>query len=122
MRICVPTEDDRGLAASVFGHFGSAPFFTIHDTDTGTTEVIDNSDRDHVHGQCSPTEALGDAKVDVLLVGGLGRRALDRLCATGVRVHIAPAGTVGDAVAALQSGSLLEMSPYDACAGHGHAH
>ena len=28
MKICVPTENDRGMEAIAASHFGSAPFFT----------------------------------------------------------------------------------------------
>ena len=32
MKICIPTETNSGKEAMVYGHFGSAPFFTIFDT------------------------------------------------------------------------------------------
>jgi predicted Fe-Mo cluster-binding NifX family protein len=33
MKICIPTENKEGLSAKVHGHFGSAQYFTIYDTD-----------------------------------------------------------------------------------------
>ena len=38
MRICIPTETDMGQEAKVYGHFGSAPYFTIYDTEEMTLE------------------------------------------------------------------------------------
>ena len=43
MRICIPTETKDGKTAKVYGHFGSAPYFTVYDTDKDTVEVIDNA-------------------------------------------------------------------------------
>ena len=31
MKICIPTETGDGTSAQVYGHFGSAPYFTICD-------------------------------------------------------------------------------------------
>ena len=58
MKICVPTATDAGLEAPVFGHFGSAPFFTVVDTDDGKVEVIPNTNSHHAHGTCSPTSLI----------------------------------------------------------------
>jgi hypothetical protein len=33
MKICIPTETNEGKSAAVYGHFGSAPYFTIIDTE-----------------------------------------------------------------------------------------
>ena len=52
MKICIPTEDNRGLEGMVCGHFGSAPFFTLVDTDSGSCEIIGNSASEHGHGGC----------------------------------------------------------------------
>ena len=33
MRICIPTETNMSFEATVYGHFGSASYFTIYDRD-----------------------------------------------------------------------------------------
>ena len=43
MKLCIPTETNEGKNAKVYGHFGSAPYFTIVDTEKDTVEVIDNA-------------------------------------------------------------------------------
>jgi hypothetical protein len=39
MRLRMPTMDDEGLQATPSAHYGSAPFFTFADTDTGEVEA-----------------------------------------------------------------------------------
>jgi len=42
MKICIPTQDDLGLESQLFSHFGSAPFFTIVEVDSGDLQVMGN--------------------------------------------------------------------------------
>ena len=44
MRICIPTETDDGNDAQVNAHFGSAPVFTIYDTDSRKLHSVKNSE------------------------------------------------------------------------------
>ncbi|MCM8783155.1 MAG: hypothetical protein NC818_00015 [Candidatus Omnitrophica bacterium] len=62
MRICIPTETDKGLKAQVYSHFGSAPYFTIYDTEKETIETVTNTNTDHLHGNCQPMKILGTKK------------------------------------------------------------
>ena len=63
MRICIPTKTDNGTKAQVSEHFGSAPYFTIYDSDTKTIETLDNSNQHHEHGTCNPISILMEKKV-----------------------------------------------------------
>ena len=119
MRICIPAGDNRGLDGPVFGHFGSAPYFVVHDTGTGATEVIENGNQHHAHGGCQPLAAVDGAALDALVVGGIGRRAIARLNEAGTRVYRAVEGTVAANLAKLEGGELEEFSAETACAGHG---
>ena len=58
MQICFPVEIDKGLDSDVFGHFGSAPFFVVFDTENKSIHTINNQDLGHVHGMCNPLKAL----------------------------------------------------------------
>jgi predicted Fe-Mo cluster-binding NifX family protein len=40
MRLCIPTIDDAGLDAQLSAHFGSAPYYTIVDTESEAFEVV----------------------------------------------------------------------------------
>ena len=120
MRICIPASDERGLESTTFGHFGSAPYFVIHDTETGDAESIENENQRHGHGACQPLSALADKTLDALIVGGIGRRAVARLNEAGTAVYRAVPGTVAENVAKLMAEDLEEFTAETACAGHGH--
>jgi predicted Fe-Mo cluster-binding NifX family protein len=118
MRICIPTETKDGLSAKVFGHFGSAPFFTIYDTANKVIEVIENNNEHHSHGMCQPMSALNGKAVNAVLTGGAGARAVQKLNEGGIKVYRAIPGTVADIAAQFAQGGLEEISVNNACAQH----
>ncbi|MBP7161979.1 MAG: NifB/NifX family molybdenum-iron cluster-binding protein [Candidatus Omnitrophica bacterium] len=119
MKICIPTETNQGKKAQVYGHFGSAPFFTIYDTANDMLEVIDNANEHHSHGMCQPMAALSGKGVNAVVTGGAGSRAVQKLNEGGIKVYRAVAGTVADIVAQVASGKLEEISVENACSQHG---
>jgi predicted Fe-Mo cluster-binding NifX family protein len=119
MNLCIPITEDRGLQSPLSSHFGSAPFFLIVDTASGKLRTIPNHNSHHGHGMCQPLSFLAGEKVDGMVVGGIGMRALDRLQALGIQAFLAECTTVGDAVAACQAGTLKPMTADRACAHHG---
>ncbi len=118
MKICIPTETNKGKEAVVYGHFGSAPFFTIYDTDDATVEVIVNANEHHAHGMCQPMAALSGKGVNAVVTGGAGAGAIQKLNQGGIKVYRAIAGTVADVAAQFISGKLEEISVQNACAHH----
>jgi len=119
MKLCIPVEADRGMQSPVFGHFGSAPVFAVHDTETGDTTFTENENEHHAHGGCQPLAALDDRAVDAIVVGGIGARAVMRLNAQGIKVYRAVPGTLADAVDAWKAGRLAEIAVDEACSHHG---
>ncbi|MGC8495461.1 MAG: NifB/NifX family molybdenum-iron cluster-binding protein [Syntrophobacteraceae bacterium] len=118
MKVCFPVELLKGLESQVFGHFGSAPGFVIVDTDTNSVEEINNGDAHHEHGMCQPMKALGGRRVDAIVVGGIGRGALMKLRAEGVKVYRAAMGTVEENTGLIRKEVLPEFDPAFVCAGH----
>ena len=118
MRVCVPVEDSSGLKSKPCAHFGSAPYFLIHDTETGSSEVIDNGGRDHLHGMCQPLSMLEGHSVSVVACTGMGPRALDRLRADGIKVYRSAGATAEEVVSACKEGALEEITPETACRDH----
>jgi predicted Fe-Mo cluster-binding NifX family protein len=118
MKICIPTMTELGKAALVSGHFGSAPYFTVYDTKAETVEVIGNSDQHHAHGMCHPMSLLADKDIDMVVCGGMGARAIQKLNEGGIRVFRAVPGTVGELLVQHRQGRLEEMTPADACRHH----
>jgi predicted Fe-Mo cluster-binding NifX family protein len=122
MKICVPTQTNIGKAAEVFEHFGSAPFFTIYDTENGAVEVIDNANQHHAHGMCQPLSAFADKPIDVVVTGGMGARAVQKLNEGGIKVFRAIPGTVQEIADQVLLDGLEEITPNNACAHQGGCH
>jgi predicted Fe-Mo cluster-binding NifX family protein len=124
MRVCIPVTENRFLGSEVSGHFGKAPAYLV--VDSGSGELAGMIERDgRGPGECAPVEAMLARGVDAVACRGLGRGALGRLTACGIRVLHAPQATVQEVLDALQDGGLAELDPGQACAGehgHGHAH
>ena len=119
MKICVPTGKDEGLDSEVYGHFGSAPYFAIYDTQSKEMEVVNNGNLHHDHGQCSPIAALSGRSVDILATGGIGAGAIERLRMMGVKVcRVGSGNTVQDIVRLHEQGALKEVGGDDVCNHH----
>ncbi|MGO9373324.1 MAG: NifB/NifX family molybdenum-iron cluster-binding protein [Syntrophobacteraceae bacterium] len=118
MRICFPVETLQGLDSKVYEHFGSAPGFVIVDTDINTVEEINNGDMHHAHGMCQPIKALGGREVDAIAVGGIGKGALMKLHAQGIRVFHATVDSVGQNIRLILEKTLPEFDARLTCAGH----
>ena len=119
MRICIPTETNEGRSAVVYGHFGSAPYFTIVDTEKDSVEIIDNANQHHVHSMCQPMNALMGKKIDVVVTGGMGARAVQKLNEGGIKAYQVIPGTVSDIISQFTKGELEEITLQNACAQHG---
>jgi predicted Fe-Mo cluster-binding NifX family protein len=122
MKLCIPTEDSGGLDARVYEHFGSAPFFTVVDTDTENIELLNNRDLSHQHGHCNPVSSIESRGIDAVVCGGLGKRALARMEQSGFEVYLSHAGTVRDVVAEQRGGTLRKATMDEACGGQAHGH
>ena len=119
MKICIPTEDNQGLDSRLCGHFGSAPFFALADTDSGEVEIKPNPGREHSHGKCQPVERIDPNRTDAVVCQGMGKRAVSSLQRAGVEVLITSADTIRDAISQAGQGGLRPLSVEEACGGHG---
>lgn len=118
MRICIPTQGDEGRAAKVYGHFGSAPYFTIYDSEKDVFEVINNHNQHHLHGTCHPLGMLEAKKIDAVVCAGMGARAVQSLNEGGIRAFKIAAGVVEEAIRKYKEGLLEEISFENACTQH----
>lgn len=123
MKLCIPTLDEGRLKGRLSSHFGSAPFFTMIDSQTGNVEVIENRHSSHEHGSCEPSEELVGHLVDAVICPGLGRRAFGRLTDAGIAVFVTDDEDVSAAVEAFRAGALARLTSEQAChGGRRHAH
>ena len=103
----------------MFGHFGSAPYFTVYDTEKEQVETIDNTNAQHAHGMCQPIAAIGPASVNVVICQGMGRRAVEKLNESGIKAYRQDGGTVAEVIKKFKTNELEEMTVENAC-GHHH--
>jgi predicted Fe-Mo cluster-binding NifX family protein len=120
MKLCIPIKENKGMQSDVYGHFGSANAFLIYDTNNGQNEIIDNSDRQHTHGQCHPLSSIEGKEVNAIIVGGIGARAISKLNSQNIRVFQAVNGSAELNIEMFKNSLLPEMKIEDACAHHNH--
>jgi len=118
MRICIPTGTADGKTAKVHAHFGSAPYFTIYDTDKGDVEVVNNDNQHHSHGMCQPMAALSGKNIDAVVCGGMGARAIQKLNEDGIKVYRAIPGSVEEIARQFSQRELEEITAENACQQH----
>jgi len=118
MKICIPIVENEGLKSEVNAHFGSAPYFLIYNAEENNFEVINNSDSHHVHGMCHPLKALVNKGIDVVVCGGMGARAVQKLNEGNIRVYEVSVGTVEEIVKRYKEGKLEEITVDNACVNH----
>jgi predicted Fe-Mo cluster-binding NifX family protein len=120
MKLCLPTVNEQGLTGRLSPHFGSAPFFTVVDTETNAVEVVSNGHAQHEHGTCMPTAALAARDVDAVACRGLGRHAFAALEASGIAVYWTEEWGVAGALEAFRAGRLARMVSEQVCHGGRH--
>ena len=89
VRIAVPSEGAGGLDGMRAGHFGHCDVFTLVDVENGAIkEVSILANKEHVQGGCMvPVNLLAEAKVQQLIVGGIGMRPLQGFNQVGIDVY-----------------------------------
>ena len=116
MKITIPTTDDRGLEASVSGHFGRSQFLTT--LDTSTEEIHSQAIRGHhFGGSVRPAVAAADAQPDVIICPNLGQKAVKYFHERGIDVFIGATGTVRDVVQTYLKGKLEHATVANSCRG-----
>ena len=117
MKICIPSMGDKGMDELVGEHFGRVPFYTVIDSETDEVNIMENKSG-HTGGTGYPAEILAEAGMNVMLCGGLGRRAIMMFEERGVMVYIGASGKVSDAYQLWKDGKLEAATDESACAQH----
>jgi predicted Fe-Mo cluster-binding NifX family protein len=128
MRIAIPTDNPGGMQALRSGHFGHCDIFTIIELDDQkqikTIELVPTPE--HVSGGCMvPVNILRDARVQAIVVGGMGARPLQGFNQVGIDVYWADRNTITDVATVVEhflAGNLPVMRADQVCGGDGHDH
>ncbi len=119
MKIAIPTMGESGMEEAICQHFGRAPTFTIVDLESNEVRVLPNVS-EHMGGKGLPTEIMFAEGVKVMIVGGLGPKAVSAFNQAGIDVFVGAAGTVRDAIDDWQAKMLTRANLDNACSEHRH--
>jgi len=113
MRIAISAEGDRGLESVVSPHFGRCPCYVLVDVEGGQAKelrVVDNPYyHHHVPGQVP--SFIQSQGVEVMLTGGMGRRAIALFEQYGIKAVTGAQGTVRRALESYLGGQLRGVQP-----------
>jgi predicted Fe-Mo cluster-binding NifX family protein len=113
MRIAISAETNNGLESTVSHHFGRCPYFVLVDIEQEEVKRVEVIDNPHFqqHQPGMVPGFINDQKADVMLSGGMGRRAIAFFEGYGIGASTGATGTVEAAVKAYLNGGLREAAP-----------
>jgi len=110
MKICFPVITNAGMESTIYGHFASAPFFLIIDTDTRQSCSLANCDSSNPYAGCNPFSALKGQHLDGIIVGGIGDDSVRVMNMCGFKIYQADTAAVAENLALFESNSLPEVA------------
>jgi len=117
MKLCIPTMGEKGLEELVGEHFGRVPTYTLVDSDTGKVQIIANTTT-HMGGAGYAPDLISGNGAEIMLCGGLGRKAIQMFEEKGIMVYVGASGTVADAISLWKAGKLQPATNETACQQH----
>ncbi len=122
MKIIVSSDNNRKLDSSVSHHFGRCPYFTIVDLVENEIINVESVENPYFNAH-SPGQVPAFIKgldAEVMLAGGMGRRAISIFENYGIQCSTGAAGTVRNAVNSYAAGSLSAALPCRESIEHAH--
>lgn len=101
MKICIPVED--GEVSQHFGHTAEFAIFFVEDGKVVSKEML----RSPGHEPGLIPRLMEENGVDVVITGGLGRRAQDMFDEMGIRVISGVSGSIEEAIRRFLDGTLV---------------
>lgn len=122
MRIVVSSDSSKNLDSSVSHHFGRCPYFTIVDIDDNKVINVKSVDNPYfsAHSPGQVPSFIKELDADIMLAGGMGRRAISIFENFGIGCSTAAAGTVKSAIDNYMAGNLPEAAPCRESIEHAH--
>ena len=113
MRIAVSSENNQGLESMVSHHFGRCPYFILVDLE-GREVIGVQTIENPFFSQHQPGQVPGFIQsqgADVMLTGGMGRRAITFFQQFNIKPVTGAQGTVAQALEQYLGGALQEAEP-----------
>jgi len=122
MRIAVSADDSNGLDSVVSPHFGRCPYYILVDLDGQEVKQV-NAVANPNYGRHAPGTVptfIQNQSADVMLAGGMGRRAIALFQQYGIQAATGAAGSVRHALEQYLGGGLQGAEPCLTSRGHSH--
>jgi len=122
MRIAVAAADAAGMDAMVSPHFGRCAYYVLVDVEGGELKGVQSlvNPWGGPHPAGAAPELIRGYGADVVVAGGMGRRAIGLFEEWGVRVVTGASGRVGEALERFLAGELAGSEPCVERHAHGH--
>ena len=122
MRVAISADDDRGLDSVVSPHFGRCPYYVLVDLEDREVRQVGAVENPY-YGYHQPGQVPGFIErqgADVMLAGGMGRRAIALFQQCGIEAVTGASGTVRHALEQYLGGVLQGAAPCRESVAHGH--
>ena len=123
MRIAISAENQNGLDSPVSPHFGRCPCYILVDVEGREVTAVTAVDNPY-YGKHAPGQVPGfihSQGADVMLAGGMGRRAVNFFQQYGIEAVTGASGTVQQALQSYLGGDLQGAEPCAESQHHHHA-
>lgn len=124
MHIAISVETNNGLDSDVAYHFGRCPFYAFVDVvenEVQTVEIISNPYYENHQPNMVPT-LIKEHNADVMLSGGMGRRAVSLFQQYNIKAATGATGTIKTALKNYLGGELSVAVPCEEGIMHGKGH
>ena len=122
IRVAVSADDSNGLDSVVSPHFGRCPHYVFVDLEGQKVRQVSTSVNPY-YGKHSPGQVpkfIHQQRVDVMLTGGMGGRAIAFFQQYGIQAVTGASGTVRHALEQYLGGQLRGAEPCRDSREHGH--
>jgi len=122
MKIAITAENGHGLESSVSHHFGRCAYYVFVDVVDGRVGQVITLPNGYAasHAPGELPAFIQQNGVDVLLTGGMGRRAVEHFTDYGIEVVTGARGRVADTLQHYLAGELSGVVPCQNSREHAH--
>jgi predicted Fe-Mo cluster-binding NifX family protein len=113
MRIAISSDEDRGLDSTVSPHFGRCPYFVLVNMEGREVQDVETVSNPF-YSQHRPGQVpffIDQQGVNVMLTGGMGRRAIDYFRQFDIEPVTGAYGTVRHSLEQYLGGALRDAAP-----------
>ncbi len=121
-RVAVSADDRNGLDSVVSPHFGRCPYFILVDVDDRDVQQVTAVENPY-YGRHQPGQVpqfIRQQGADVMLTGGMGRRAIGFFEQYGIQAVTEASGTVRRSLERYLGGELQSAEPCRESIEHAH--